>query len=421
MSSLTPPLPAPSGGAARSAGVGLSSFHDPRRHAYIRTTDYLFAQLIPYIGSKRKLLPLIARAIERTGVREGTFADLFAGSGVVSRFAKMRGFRVIANDWEPYAAAINGATIALNQPPCPDSLFEELNSLAPVEGYITRHYCPTDDHAPDPSKERLFYTRANGMRIDALRQWIADKEQAGDMTLPQKDYLLAPLLCAACYVANTSGVFKAYHHGWGGRTGTALYRILSDLRLSPPALFDNGQENIVTRCDAHAWAEGWSASGLGQCDICYLDPPYNQHPYGSNYHLLNTIALWDCPPVPPITEAKVAIRTDWRTQRRSAYNHSEEAFRALARLLPVLPSRWVLMSYSTDGTIRLGSLLEAFSEHGAISVEAHRYKRYRVSTPRMSARSHNVEFVLILDRDGKRRPADIGDCHEKIVAESAPA
>ena len=32
-------------------------------------------------------------------------------------------------------------------------------------------------------------------------------------------------------------------------------------------------------------------------DLVYLDPPYNQHQYGSNYHLLNTIALWDKPEI----------------------------------------------------------------------------------------------------------------------------
>lgn len=402
---IIPPLP-PAG-----EGLGVRDlFHDPRRHAYNRTRDYLFAQLIPYIGSKRKLLPLIARAIERTGVKSGTFADLFAGSGVVSRFAKMQGFRVIANDWEPYAAAINGASIALNLPPCPETILDELNALPPVEGYISQHYCPANDLKPDPSRERLFYTRANGMRIDAIRQWIAERSADGSLSPAQRNYLLAPLLCAASYVANTSGVFKAYHHGWGGRTGTALYRILSDLHLSSPALFDNGRENIVTQCDAQALAEDWAENSFGSCEICYLDPPYNQHPYGSNYHLLNTIALWDSPPVPPMSEAKVAIRTDWRTARRSAYNRAGEALEALTLLLPALPSRWVLMSYSTDGNIDLCPLIETFAQHGALSIETHRYKRYRVSTPRMSHRSHNVEFVLILDREGKRRPADIDDC-----------
>ncbi len=99
-----------------NATPGGPAYHS-RRHAAAHTTDFLFAQLIPYLGSKRKLLPLIADAVARTGVAGGTFADLFAGSGVVSRWAKTRGFRVVANDWEPYAQAINGCFAALNAAP----------------------------------------------------------------------------------------------------------------------------------------------------------------------------------------------------------------------------------------------------------------------------------------------------------------
>ena len=82
-----------------------------RRHAAARTDEYLYHQLIPYLGNKRKLLPLLQEAIERTGVAAGTFVDFFAGSGVVSRLAKSLGYRVVANDWEPYARELNGAYI----------------------------------------------------------------------------------------------------------------------------------------------------------------------------------------------------------------------------------------------------------------------------------------------------------------------
>ena len=81
-----------------------------RRHAAVRTSDYVYSQLIPYIGNKRKLLPLIYRGLAHTGSR-GSFVDLFAGSTVVARFAKTLGFRVLANDWEPYAHEIAGGTV----------------------------------------------------------------------------------------------------------------------------------------------------------------------------------------------------------------------------------------------------------------------------------------------------------------------
>src|SRR5690242_19049403 len=85
-----------------TAGLVPDDLHyTARRHAAVRTDDYVYAQFIPYIGNKRKLLPLIYRGLCHTGSAAGTFVDLFSGSTVVARFAKTQGYRVLANDWEP--------------------------------------------------------------------------------------------------------------------------------------------------------------------------------------------------------------------------------------------------------------------------------------------------------------------------------
>ena len=257
----------------------------------------------------------------------------------------------------------------------------------------------------------MFYMRKNGMRIDAIREQIAawkDARQIGDL---EEACLLAPLLYQACYTSNTSGVFKGFHNGWGGQTGTALYRIAGDLRLTMPVFWDNGLENLVFREDAQALAERLSREEI---DIAYLDPPYNQHPYGSNYHVLNSVALWDKPALSQqITRGtKAAIRTDWRTQRRSAYNYKDEASRAYDRLLDTIRARYILTSYSTDGMIPLESLLRSATGRGHVSVVMQGYKRYRVSSQRFSRKPMNVEFVLVVDTHrksdvvGSRTPAN---------------
>jgi adenine-specific DNA-methyltransferase len=392
--------------------------YEPQRHAYQKTGDYLFSQLIPYIGSKRKLLPLIARAVALTGAdpRESSFADLFAGSGVVSRMAKSLGFSVVSNDWEPYAAALNGAFVALDGPPVPTEVFEELNALPSVEGYITRHFCPTDDAHPRPNEERCFYTRANGMRIDAIREQIARWELEGEIDTRTRRYLLGPLLSCASYVSNTSGLFKAYHAGWGGATGTALYRILSDLTLRPPILLKTHRPCTVTQMDATLCAQQWPQLSADKPAVAYIDPPYNQHPYGSNYHLLNSIALWDKLEIPPFEQSKCAIRTDWRTGRRSAYNNARSAMPALLSLIDALPCRWVALSYSTDGNIDIEQLCVGLAQRGHLQCLARPYKRYRVSSQRFSPRARNVEFVLLLDRQSP--PSDLlaHQCFSQIAA-----
>ena len=390
-----------------------SRLHHPRRHAAARTKDYVFSQLIPYIGNKRKLLHLIAEAVAFTKCRKGTFVDLFTGSTVVARWAKKAGFRVIANDWEPYSYEIARGTVALNAPPALAALgglqcvIDRLNGLEPRRGYVARHLCPNDDDHPDTRRERMFFTQANGRRIDAIREQIDAWEAAGLLSGDERAHLLAALIYAVSYVSNTSGLFKGFHNGWGGKTGTALYRILSTLTLAPPVLFDNAQVNLALQEDAGLLAPRLDDLVGGQETIVYIDPPYNQHPYGSNYHVLNTVALWDKPTLNPCilvdgkTRDKSAIRKDWRTQRRSPYNSAKTAADAFGDLVASIRARWVLVSYSTDGNIPLERLLAAMARRGDLHVFTARYKRYRVSTQRMSPKSHNVEFVAAVDLAGR--------------------
>lgn len=412
-------------------------------HAAVRTQEYLFNQLFPYIGNKRKLLPLIWEAIQqchskldaessqsnkcnfsldscvsRNDKRGLLFVDFFSGSGVVSRLAKKNGFKVISNDWEPYSYFYNKAYIEQNSYPDFKELggikkvYDYLNNIEGVHGYISEYYCPWDDLKPDTEKERMFFTHNNGVRIDAIRETIEKWDKEGKINSKEKAILLASLIYSVSYVSNTSGVFKGFHNGWGGQTGTALYRILSSLTLHPPVLFNNKQKNKVYKMDAQTLAEKIETGELEdwkedkrKIDIAYLDPPYNQHPYGSNYHILNTIALWDKPKINKHILVngkktnKSAIRTDWRKDRRSQYNYKDEATKALEKLIKSINADYILLSYSTDGHMNLKDVLEIFASNGKLSMVTKTYKRYRVSTQRMSEKPYNVETVLILDKN----------------------
>ena len=393
-----------------------------REHAAVRTQEYLYNQLFPYIGNKRKLLPLIFEALLRchprfhgNDISAPLLVDFFSGSGVVSRLAKKLGFKVISNDWEPYSFFYNNAYIEQNKYPLFEQLggiektYETLNNLEGIHGYISEYYCPWNDNNPDIKRERMFYTHKNGMKIDAMREKIFEWEEDKKIGPREKSILLASFMYSASYVSNTSGVFKGFHYGWGGKTGTALYRILSNIELIPPVLFDNRLKNKVFQMDAQLLAEKLNTSE--KINIAYLDPPYNQHPYGSNYHILNTIALWDKPEVNKSIlingkkTNKSAIRTDWRTERRSAYNYRDDATLALEKLINNIDSDYILLSYSTDGHMNLKDILQIFAENGKLSMVTKPYKRYRVSTQRMSEKPYNIETILILD---KNKPSSKG-------------
>ena len=397
--------------------MGEVTLHHLRKTAARDTEEYVFSQLIPYIGNKRKLLDIIHQAIKLTNIENGTFVDLFSGSSVVSRFAKKLGFRVLSNDWEPYSEQIAIGTVVLNEIPKFDNfggvekVFDLLNNVVPVEDYVTKHLCPTDDEKLDHEKDRLFFMRKNGMKIDAMRELISKWVEEHKISQNEFSYLMASLLYSVSYVSNTSGVFKGFHRGWGGSNGTAQYRICSDISLKPPILYNNDQDNISIREDAGVLVNRLTEI-LGKIpDIIYLDPPYNQHPYGSNYHVLNSITLWDKPDFPEkITRGtKSAIRLDWRTERKSAYNSRPKAVQEFQELIDNISSKFILTSYSTEGNIPLNEMMKILGSKGTLRVVKREYVRYRVSPTRLSPKPRNVEFVVITDTNGKPESKEIID------------
>jgi adenine-specific DNA-methyltransferase len=389
---------------------------------------YLASQLIAYIGNKRALLPFLHGVFSQVAEKQGaarprtarpTFLDPFAGSGAVSRLARMMGFSVAANDWEPYAFAINSCHIALS-PGEVDGLFAsrgglgkvlgELNSLPfppEAERYIARHYAPRKTETADWVTERLFYTTENALRIDAVRQRIeemypgAPEASAGRRA---KAALLAPLLYEAATHTNTSGVFKACHRGFGGHGRDALTRIMAPIALEPPVLIESGTPATVACEDARAFLAGRSA------DICYLDPPYAVHQYGSNYFMLNSIALWDHPPVseergPDGRLAhKAGIRADW-VRTRSAFCYPSSALAALREVVQAADCRHLVVSYSDEGLIGLEELCDLLSETGNISVRSTGYVKYPGGKQSMGRRTSTIELVLVVDRGARPVPA----------------
>lgn len=398
-----------------------STVYHKRRHAARTTDEYLFHQLVPYLGNKRRLLHLILEALELTGTlntdgkkkRAPIFADFFAGSGVVSRLARENGYRVIANDWEPYSHALNHAVLACVEAPAFKELggyqkaIDYLNRLPLTKGWVTHNLCPRNDDEYDPSRDRLFFQRRNGMRIDAIRQQIATWQAQGAIDDVEMSALLAPLLYSASFVSNTSGVFKSFHHGWGGKTQTALERIESLLWLTPSRFCEKGN---IQQPAAEVWCV--DAQHLAnqmsdfEVDVAYLDPPYNQHAYSSNYHVLNALTLWDQVdlPTPDTKGYKSGIDRAWRKERPSAYNSSKHAKNAYEKLLEKVNARFILTSYSTDGNISATDLLKANLARGKVTLLTQDVPRYRVSKQRQSERARVLEFIVITDTHSKSGP-----------------
>jgi len=389
---------------------------------------YLTRHLIAYIGNKRALLGFLHDALSRICTdldqERVVFLDPFTGSGAVARLARLMGLKVVANDWEFYSYIINRAHLAVNAGEAAElfadrggyeGIFSFLNNLSPPpepERYISRYYAPQNTAAADYRRERLFYTRENGLIIYAVRSAIEElypgfereerssrgsRRRSRNCSRIEKELLLASLLYQCATHTNTSGVFKACHKGFGGHGKDALKRIMEPIHLEMPALIDCPERAEVFRLDAAQFLSGRSG------DICYIDPPYNQHQYGSNYHLLNTIALWDKPAADielnsaGVLKKKAAIRNDW-IKTKSPYCYKQSAPQAFEELLSAIDCRYVLVSYNTEGIIPFEELTDMLASLGRLDLFTSDYIKYRGGKQSISRKVNNLEFLLVVDR-----------------------
>jgi adenine-specific DNA-methyltransferase len=252
----------------------------------------------------------------------------------------------------------------------------------------------------DWRRERLFYTHENAAFLDRARSAIESRYPRSDLVTrkasAERALLLGLVVYEAATHANTSGVFKAYHKGFGGHGRDALRRILSPMLLEHPLLWP-GPASEVAKSDASAFCRSRSA------DLCYLDPPYNQHQYGSNYHLLNTIAVWDRAPVKDDRSEKggllfaAGIPESWK-ESRSAFCSRASAPAAFRELYQSIDARTIVLSYNTEGLVSPEELVDILSDRAEVSIRSVEYVKYRGGRQSASSRSGNSEILFIARR-----------------------
>ena len=360
--------------------------------------DYLSRQLVTYIGNKRALLGNIALALEcvkdRLGQRKLRAVDAFAGSGAVSRFLKAHCTYLASNDVEDYAEVLarchlaNRSTVDFHEL---SACVAELNACvdtAPLpRGFIEELYAPADE-ANITRQDRVFYTKSNARRLDNYRRLL------GDLPEMQRILLLGPLLARASVHANTAGVFKGFYKNrrtragqFGGSGSDALGRILGAIVLDVPVLSRFECEVDVFKRDANALARE-----LRDLDVAYLDPPYNQHPYGSNYFMLNLIANYRRPREVSVV---AGIPTDWK---RSGYNVRSRSLPLLRDVAETIDSRFLLVSFNDEGFIAPAEMRAMLERLGTVEVIETRYNAFRGSRSFENRPIHVTEQLFLVEK-----------------------
>jgi adenine-specific DNA-methyltransferase len=332
--------------------------------------------VIKYIGSKRRLVPVLGAIATVAGARRAL--DLFTGTTRVAQELKRRGAHVTAVDTARYAemfakcyVALDGATADVA---AIEAALRDLMARPGVDGYFTETFCVSS----------RFVQPHNGRRIDAMRDAI-ERDYTGSWMYP---VLLTSLVEAADRVDSTTGVQMAYVKKWADRS-------YKEIELRVPELVAGSGDAL--RADALD-----AVTKLGPFDLAYLDPPYNQHRYFTNYHVWETLVAWDAPEHYGVACKRVDARDP---STKSVFNDRRAMPNALTSIIGDVDAALVVVSYNNESWVAIDELEAACRARGGavatLEFDSRRYvgAQIGIHSPggkKVGQVSHlrNVEYVV---------------------------
>lgn len=305
--------------------------------------------MIKYLGSKRTLVPVLGNIATATGA--ATAVDLFTGTTRVAQELKRRGMYVTATDLATYSAILSDCYIATDANAVDgDGLAHALaglNALPGKAGYFTETFCV----------QSRYFQPKNGERVDAIRDAI-EAEYAGTTLYP---ILLTSLMEAADRVDSTTGLQMAYLKDWAPRAH-------KDLELRRPELIPGPGATVLGNAME-------TVDELPPVDLMYLDPPYNQHRYFTNYHVWETLVRWDAPEHYGIACKRVDARDD---ETKSVFNKKREMPLAMKSVIERARAEVLIVSYNDESWITAEEMLHTLHDagHEDVRMLEFDYKRY---------------------------------------------
>ena len=191
--------------------------------------------------------------------------------------------------------------------------------------------------------------------------------------------MLASLLESADKVANTASVYGAYlkHIKKAAQKELILKPALFQINDNEHEVFNEDSNELIKKIEG---------------DILYLDPPYNARQYGSNYHLLNTIAKYDT----FIPSGKTGLRQ----YNRSKYCSKNNVAKSFEELIKDAQFQYIFLSYNNEGLMSEIDIKKIMSKYGKYVLTTTNYQRFKAD--KTENRNHitnkTVEYLHILEK-----------------------
>ncbi len=344
-----------------------------------------------YIGSKLRLLEFLEDSINKVvDEKSKVFCDLFAGTGIVGAYFKQKGYTIVANDIQYYSYVLNKHYIDnheflefLGLEKTISSLkdtkgnekevvvCEFLSNIKGVKGFIYKNYCLGG--TKNKEFERQYFTDENGMKCDAIRLKI--EEWRNDLKITNEEYffLLTSLLESIDKYANTASVYGAF-------LKQLKTSALKSLVVKPAKLIISNEKHKVFNEDINELIKKIKG------DILYLDPPYNQRQYSTNYHLLETIAKYDNPKI----YGKTGLRN--YEKEKSLYCSRPQVKKTFDNLIQNAKIKYIFLSYNNEGLMTHDDIKEVMSKRGKYGYFTQEYSRFKAD--KTENRNHKANKTL---------------------------
>ena len=265
-----------------------------------------------YIGNKHKLIEWIFSIINKE-CSGNSFADVFAGTGVVSAVATKHFKKVLLNDFLHSNYIIYRAFFG-------KEAWDKNKIDNIIKSYNNIYGGDLEDNYFSKNFGGKFFSNNSAKIIGFIRENI--EENKNNLTEREYFMLIASLLYTADKIANTVGHFDAYFKK----------DFVNDSFFMKPIDPIDTQEISIFQEDTNVLAKKIKA------DVVYIDPPYNSRQYSRFYHVLETLTKWDKPKL-----YGVALKPDPENMSDYCRANAKEKF---AELVRDIDAQFLVVSYN---------------------------------------------------------------------------
>lgn len=329
-----------------------------------------------YLGNKFALSEFITQVVNENCQNIKTIVDIFSGTGAVANLFLDK--TIITNDLL-YSNYICHCAWFLPKSYNQQKIIQHIeyfNNIQTTENnYMRQNFADT------------FFSADNCSKIGFVREAIEKLYQKKQINFKEYAILITSLLYGMDKIANTVGHYDAYRKNLEHNKSLIIPLILPNINIQSNNQCFNQDANILIKTI--------------ECDLLYLDPPYNSRQYSDAYHLLENVAKWEKP------EVFGVARKMNRSHIKSNYC-TISATNAFEELIHHAKAKYILLSYNnmaekgnerSNAKISDADIIRILEKKGKVSIFTQKYKSFTTGKSNIENNEERLFLCEVFDNN----------------------